>query len=85
MLSRQEEIDFLSIVSDRHDKPFHVQFFPGRAQVLDSLPPTWNELPVTLLLAEQQLLLAANAMTINGKHCVADVHFFGSEYSLRLN
>jgi len=75
VLSHQEEIDFLSFVSDRHDTPFHVLFFPGRAQVLDSLLPSWNKLPVTLLLAEQQLLFAANAMTINGKYCVADVHF----------
>jgi len=75
VLSHQEEIDFLSFVSDRHDTPFHVLFFPGRAQVSDSLPPSWDELPVTLLLEEQQLLFAANAMIINGKHCVADVHF----------
>jgi len=58
-------IDFLSFDSDRHDTPFHVLFFPGRAQVLDSLPSCWNELP---LLAKQQLFFAANAMTINGKH-----------------
>ena len=35
------------------------------------------ELPVTLLLAEQQLglLFAANKTIINGKQCVADVQF----------
>ena len=33
------------------------------------------------LVAEQQLLFAANAMIISGKHCMADVHFW-SEYSL---
>ena len=76
MLSHQEEIDFLSFDSDRHDTPFHVLFFPGRAQVSDSLPSSWNELPVTMLLAEQQLQFAANAMIISGKHCVADVHFW---------
>jgi len=56
LLSHQEEIDFLSFVSDRHDKPFY--------QVLDSLPSSWNEFPVT----QQQLLFAANAKIINGDH-----------------
>jgi len=71
VLSHQEEIDFLSFVSDKHDTPFH--------QVLDSFLFSWNELPVTLILAEQQLLFAANAtlmVIINSKHCMADVHFW---------
>lgn len=49
ILSKRDLLPSLSLI--QHDTPLQGPFLPGMAQVSDLLPPSWNELPVPLVLA----------------------------------